>query len=842
MSIQDSIQGHFLKRLNDVPVLVVYDQDGVYRDIVLSLEGPDYSVVDGSKSTILGRERAMASWRSMSADPDARLVIYLPFSRPRNDEQRQRNPYEVFSLGGGEFPSSDAESLQSLCRQAAPELADQIDHLFEAGRPPLEAINNLLEGGATWPTLKSLLSAESPTEIAVALLSPSESQEKGLKESETWLPELREFLDSVFGLKLKTRSKQISGIGEEMWRFVLFSEFAFDLPMRLPNPLLDVPRAIENSKLIIFAVCDTLRENEKYQVRYMDMTNRVERELQLGKHLQDISELGERDTFAFEERTHLEAFAQDVQGEKFIEANSILTARKGSIWVRHDSERQHLWTIAERALQLVQTAGDLSLIVEKTGNSLGELLGFYRERFQKLDQYQRAFEQAVTETYQSTDTLESLVEKARRAYLNVAEPLQTKFVTLIGNEGWPVSGIPRNSEVFSRYVASQLEERKKVAYYLVDALRYELAVELENELLNRFAITDLVMACAQLPTVTPVGMAALLPDADGNLSLVREQDKLIPNVKGQRIEVPKERYEYMSSVYGDRCHMVDLDDLLKAKKTKIPDTTQLLVIKTTDIDQIGEVNPTEARHILPRLVQKLLRSITEVSDRGFDLAIIATDHGFLLLDEKGIGDVVSKPPGDWVVVKDRCLLGKGSSGHNVRVFEKSKVGIAGDFDDYAVPTTFGTFRKGKPYYHAGLSLQECVLPVITVNLKTTSREATSPEVEIRLGYKGGTTDKITSRRPMIEIAMFKTAGLFGEGDQIEFRLEAYAKGNQVVGEVAASEHVSPSTNLVSIRSGEAIKVPLKMEEAYHGSFEVRAIDPVTSVSYDKLKLSTNYPD
>ena len=62
------------------------------------------------------------------------------------------------------------------------------------------------------------------------------------------------------------------------------------------------------------------------------------------------------------------------------------------------------------------------------------------------------------------------------------------------------------------------------------------------------------------------------------------------------------------------------------------------------------------------------------------------------------------------------------------------------------------------------------------------------------------------------------------------------------GEVATSRHANPATNLVSIKPGQAIKVPLKMEDDYHGKFEVRAIDPVTGVNHATLKLKTDYVD
>jgi hypothetical protein len=370
----------------------------------------------------------------------------------------------------------------------------------------------------------------------------------------------------------------------------------------------------------------------------------------------------------------------------------------------------------------------------------------------------------------------------------------------------------------------------------VDALRYELAVELENELSASFR-TQITPVCAQLPTVTSVGMAALMPEANGSLQLVLEKEDLYPYVKGQKVLVPKDRYAYVCKHYGDRCHMRDLDELVKKPKIRFPETTQLLIVKTTDIDKIGEVHPYEAYRMIPGLVRKIITGVNRVQNKGFNQVVIATDHGFVLLDEHQAGDTVGKPPGEWIAVKGRCLLGKGSSGEGVLVFNKSEVGIQGDFEDYVVPRSFGTFKKGPPYFHEGLSLQECILPVINVDFGTKKAERFSTSIDISLSYKGASTGKITTRRPMIEISMFST--MFDE--IAEFQLEAYSQDG-LVGEVAASSHVNATTNLVEIQPGQAIKVPLKMDDDFHGSFEVRAIDPVTQVNYTTLKLKTNYVD
>jgi hypothetical protein len=184
--------------------------------------------------------------------------------------------------------------------------------------------------------------------------------------------------------------------------------------------------------------------------------------------------------------------------------------------------------------------------------------------------------------------LSEFIEVARKRYLEFIEEIQKTFIELVQKEGWPASGQLRNTQVFDRFVAPSLESREKIAFVMVDALRYELALELRNKLSDNYGV-ELHPMCAQLPTITDVGMAS-----DSKLTLIRDNDDLIPSLGGMKIKTPDDRLQYMKGIYGDRCHMIDLDDLLKKKNIKFPVTMQLLVVKTTVIDDIGEIMPREA--------------------------------------------------------------------------------------------------------------------------------------------------------------------------------------------------------------------------------------------------------
>lgn len=839
MKIREFLRGHFQKRLEKSGCMVFYDPEERYREVVQDLEEPGCRVIDGSRSTILSREQAMEDWRLLaeSSDQLQSMVIYLPIAKPRTEVERQRDPYQALAIGGCEFPDDDGDSYQALCRKAKPDFQQQVDQLFEAGTPDFDTVD-AIDSGTNWPKLRSLLKTESATEIVVALLSPTQAQRKALDEDDAWPAEFKDFARTALGLKLRTKSRKWQPIQQELARYVLFSEFVLDLPVDLPSELKDVPCAEATRSDLIGKICDTLRTSQNHQNAYIEMANKAASELNLESHCKHIKDFGKSDTFSFEERTFLLQFIAAAEEGDLERAREISAYRMNSIWAR-EAERQLLWTLSERALELSSQAEKLKSEWKKHAGSLTALFSCYTERLRHLDTLHRVFEQAVDDAYGELGEVADFVEKARQRYLKLAEEVQNQFVSLIEKEGWPPAGCIRQTQVFGKLLAPGLEERQRIALILVDALRFELAVELQSRLAEDYPI-EIHAAAAQLPTITMVGMAALMPEAEGNLQLVRKNEDLIPMIKDREIKNPADRFKAIQSLYGDRCAMMDLDQFLKKKKLQFSETVQLLILKTQDIDDLGTHLAQDAARFIPSVLKRIPAAIGKLKQLGFQQVILAADHGFILLDEQAAGDVVPKPAGDWVQVKGRYLLGSGSGGMGSVAFEVEHVGIKGEVDTLVVPKSFGTFSRTSPYFHGGLSLQECVIPVLCIQTKTKTSAGGRP-AKLRISYKGGTTDAITTRRPMVEIVLFQEQTDFLGAKSLEFQLEAYARG-KVIGEAASCSHLDPSTNFIRIQLGQAIKVPLRMDDDFEGAFEVRAIDPKTQANHATLKLKTNYVD
>ena len=163
-SLKSFIQNEILlKRLQSTGVLVVYDPDHRFRELCLELATPQRRVVDATESSIESRELAMETLQSIgqrNSDVTS-LVVYVPASAPLSDEEKQRDPFAIYTVCGATFPSGSGDEYLSLCLKSKPDYATEIRRLFSENPSPSLAMIDAIGGGAGWPTLQTLLKVES---------------------------------------------------------------------------------------------------------------------------------------------------------------------------------------------------------------------------------------------------------------------------------------------------------------------------------------------------------------------------------------------------------------------------------------------------------------------------------------------------------------------------------------------------------------------------------------------------------------------------------------------------------------------------------------------------------
>ncbi|MCP1675687.1 hypothetical protein J2T57_002837 [Natronocella acetinitrilica] len=839
MSIEAYIQEQVLaERLRQHSVVVVYDPQRRYRSLCQGLTSEKCLVVDATENSIESREQAMRALQSLGHGETTGLLVYVPAEAPLEPEQKQIDPFSPFAACGAVFPDGDGDSFQTLCLKAKPEHADEIRQLFVNDPNPDFAVIDAVGGGVGWPNLRALLNAESSRDILMSVLAPSESQLKALKANDAWVAEARDLFSRALGLKLRTRGKTWSSIAEELWRFVLFSEFAFDLPGELPEALEDIPRAQQSARPIVEALCEALRNDRRSQDLYIEKAEEIEQELDLPTHCQGLTDLGLRDTFPFEERTFLaQAKAAYEQGD-LERVRLILTQHERSVWIGKGESRAK-WYLVEAAAALSQACDDLEGQLPKHAESMESLVHFYVGHLREVDRLHREFEQAVAD-YEWQDTaaeMTGLIQGARRGYGKLADAAQQVFMRRLAKTGWPLPGMLANSEVFDRLVAPALKQNgHKVAYVMVDALRYELGVALEKQLAEDGAI-QLHYALAQLPSVTPVGMASLLPGASDYLEVERRDDGLMPLLDGKPVASVPQRMDVFRRRYGQRFAEMRLEEFVRNKGQEIGEETDLLVLRSVEIDSHFENHPETAPAEITNALKRIRMAVHRLIKHKFNEVVIVTDHGFFMNTHAGAGDRAAKPHGDWLIVHDRCTLGDGSADDYHLVMEAERLGVRGDMTRFAAPLSMAAYRSGLQYFHGGVSLQECVVPVIRMQLKQHEQPSVK-RARVAIGYKSGAS-RITTRVPVIDVAVEADDMFSGEGSY-EILLEAHDKRGNVVGEVRAGAQVNPATGTLTLRAGDSVKVTLKMQLEFEGRFKVKALDPKTHTVHSQIDLETDY--
>jgi hypothetical protein len=829
--------GVLAPRLSQSQVLVVYDPDRRYRDICLTMASDNCVVVDTTESSIESRIQAVATLRQIGSQSVDHLLVYVPTAKPLDDEAKQGDPFALYAAVGAVFPDGDGDNYLSLCLKAKPDHATQIRQLFAQDPAPSFDVIDAIGGGLGWPNLRAVLRVESAREILLALLRPTERQLAALKDNDVWSVEAKELLKCTLGLCLKTRGKTWSPIADELWRFMLFSEFAFDLPGELPTSLQGVPCALEASRPLVEDLCERLRSDGQVQNTYIQRAEAIEQELGLREVCESIHDLGERDTFPFEERAFLRAAMEALLASKSDRARQVQDAHSHSVWTGR-GESQVQWDLLRSALDLMETCSDSERALSGHAQSMETLVDFYVAQLREVDRLHREFEQAVSD-YEWQDTqgmMQPLQKKARDQYGRLMERVQVLFTQHLQQVGWPLANRLSNANVFDSFVAPKLlQGGNRVAYIMVDALRYELGLALEQQL-SEDGVVDLKPALAQLPTTTPVGMAGLLPEAGAGLSLERAENKISPSIHGQPVGTVTQRMGVFQKRYGQRFQEGRLEDLVRSR-IKISCDVDLLVLRSVEIDNQFENDPDLAPTEIISALRRIRFAVHKLKDAGFSEVVIATDHGFFMNTHAGPGDTCAKLPGDWINVHDRSLLGDGSTDNQHYLLSAEKAGIRGDFKSMAGPLTLASYQAGMQYYHGGASLQECIVPVITLHLETAHAVQEEP-VAITLSYKNG-AKRVTTRLPVLELSVV-AKDLFPHDRDYEILIEAYDAKGDVVGEAKHGGRVDAAAGTLTLRPGSKAQVTLKMQMEFEGKFKVKALNPSTMIVYDQLDLETDY--
>jgi len=313
--------------------------------------------------------------------------------------------------------------------------------------------------------------------------------------------------------------------------------------------------------------------------------------------------------------------------------------------------------------------------------------------------------------------LPAVVQVADRAYADYANALNTCFFQRIVAAG--SSAVPGIPDVTAHLERRLWRAKGRRAAVIVDALRYDCAIAIKEVLREQEVTVEPVVA--KLPTVTPIGMTALLPLSGANVALQMKGNNLHPRVNDKDTSALSNRIAYLEA-FGATC--VEIAAAEAASDAPQGAGDLLVVFGHDAVDHIGHGEAQALVRHVQLEVKRLARLIRKLHRWGYAAVHVVTDHGFILLDEAKLPEEVPCDK-DWCHVrKERFALVPATADLPVATFsfawdEEVKV---------AVPPGLAFFKAEKSFSHGGASLQEIIIPHLTSKSRVTTEKRVGVEV------------------------------------------------------------------------------------------------------------------
>lgn len=424
---------------------------------------------------------------------------------------------------------------------------------------------------------------------------------------------------------------------------------------------------------------------------------------------------------------------------------SLNRIRRNTHWF---SKYKHVYESIRYGSEFLHEMAEISLGM----NGFEDALKTYTKTWFKIDQLYRKFIFHLKKSSQPTllaeitDLIENKYENDFLLRLNDAWQKQIDPLS-----DWKSSTILPQRQFYKEFVEPLRKKNIKCVVIISDAFRYEIGDELQKKIRERDKFeAEIDPLLTSLPSFTPLGMASLLPE--GNLGI---SDLSKPSVTHNEMSTAgtENRKKVLDKLVGsDRSDAWQAKEFLNFKHEQtrnIIRDNDIIYIYHNRIDAIGDSIKTEDKvfESVEETIKELIDLVRKLTSTNASHIFITSDHGFIYqnkdLDESDY--LGSKPEGQEILYNDRrFILGNGlSETPSFKKLTSVQLGISGDFD-ILFPKSINRLRRsgsGAKFVHGGMSLQEVIIPVVSINK---GRQSDSQPVDITI-LKGSSTTISTSQ-------------------------------------------------------------------------------------------------
>lgn len=755
-------------------LVVWYDPEKHYTELAGKLDMPGVTLARYQGSFIGLRYEID---HLMEDNEPPRLLVYVPLAREAcSNALIELEVAGVVMRPNQQPPERNTRlaniALNALRSRLGQVRSEEIERQVEAGQLNLAELDKLAEQEVvvTSGVLTVIFNTLNPGEIALNFLV-SNSYDAQLT-SRNAQPELVDLLRQVFEVDLPP-GETLNAIRARLARHVLLTEFIGGLSGILPDSLASVKLA--GQPATAKACMDLARlwrqqRSTTFRESYAEYAMRVETDLKPATLKLKAEQLGALETFLYFERvlqTEVETALLNQPEESWLELGR---RRQSGFWSEQNIQIRLHWDLIISAGQVLLEAQRIEQELKTAPRSASSLFEAYT-RAEKpwclLDTYYRHMERRYYnfdfEQSARYEGLHALVNRARQRYMLVGGDLAEAFVRSYQQDHFKLPGELKQIETYEKIV-KPATRGGKTAYIWVDALRYEMGRELAETLREDFSL-ELKAAVATVPTITEIGMAALLPEAHTGVEVVPDKaGKLALKIGNNLLKDRQSRLKFLTDRAGINVVAIKLEDLFPTPKPRLRDTlrsAQLALVTSQEIDDIGEgSNIAQARRRMDETLLDLKRAFRQLAELGFQTIVFTADHGFLFGDEINDAMKIEPPKGETLDLHRRVWVGRG--GASSPSYMRAKLedfGMGGGLE-IAAPWNFAIFsmRGGgsSPYFHGGLSPQELIIPVATLTKVAAGGTSDVSGVSIKWELVPG-SQKLTTRFFSVQV---KGAALF----------------------------------------------------------------------------------
>jgi hypothetical protein len=551
--------------------------------------------------------------------------------------------------------------------------------------------------------------------------------------------------------------------------------------------------------------------------------------------------LGAIDTFPCEEQFLLRSVDAFLAKGEAAKAQELVQARQGSFWLvgqptdPTQSQRRLQWDLARTAAALGLALDQAEAQLPKPAAPVADWLTYQADAAHHVDGLQRRMEQQVADLSASAVEVTQGLEHLRNRYEQLLDKQTRRFTDALQQAGWLIPGAMPQTRIWAERV--QPGSGRAVVFW-VDALRYEMGASLHERFSgwSREQLSDLKLEIAQaaLPSITPVGMSALLPGAERGFAVTEGDGEPCSVVDGVPVGWSDDKAKRLAHLQQrvPSAVVLNLVELIRSKEAVLLEKlagTGPVVITSIGIDDAGERDKDESIANVRADMQRELDTIEEAVrrlaalqlDHRLERFVITADHGFLHLPlGREPAMRIPAPSGKTFKLERRCWLGHPSAVQEPCIeIPPAELGYGSNGLSVVVPRSAGVFKAGGSlcYHHGGTSPQEVLIPLLSFRCNPagatpeTDANAAKGKRSKQPAWPGALPEKITNRILMLPIELPVT--LLNQGESRQVVLAAYdSKSDELVATPiqAIGAELDTGTNRLTLTPGQAATIGLML--------------------------------